>query len=157
MGDLLTLIEKAAAAVDQEKAEKMASKLKEAEFTLEDFLEQIQQMKDMGPIDQLIGMIPGLGGAMGVTADLESIGLREIVSLSLHRDAGAVEPECQLASDPVITEGDGLLVGLAKVGHDAVHLSCQPGSFCTRRHHRAEALELAGLPGDVQGFVKQPG
>ncbi|HPT84219.1 MAG TPA: signal recognition particle protein [Limnochordia bacterium] len=63
MGDLLTLIEKAAAAVDQEKAEKMASKLKEAEFTLEDFLEQIQQMKDMGPIDQLIGMIPGLGGA----------------------------------------------------------------------------------------------
>ena len=63
MGDILTLIEKAAAAVDQEKAEKMAAKLKEAEFTLEDFLEQIEQMKEMGPIDQLIGMIPGLGGA----------------------------------------------------------------------------------------------
>ena len=63
MGDLLTLIEKAAQAVDQEKAEQMAAKLKEAEFTLEDFLDQIGQMKDMGPIDQLIGMIPGLGGA----------------------------------------------------------------------------------------------
>ncbi|MFY9400571.1 MAG: signal recognition particle protein [Limnochordia bacterium] len=61
MGDLLTLIEKAAQAVDQEKAEKMAAKLKEAEFTLEDFLEQIGQMKEMGPIDQLMGMIPGLG------------------------------------------------------------------------------------------------
>jgi len=48
MGDILTLIEKAAAAVDEEKAEKMAAKLKEAEFTLEDFLEQIEQMKDMG-------------------------------------------------------------------------------------------------------------
>lgn len=63
MGDLLTLIEKAAQAVDQEKAEQLAAKLKEAEFTLEDFLDQIGQMKDMGPIDQLIGMIPGLGGA----------------------------------------------------------------------------------------------
>jgi signal recognition particle subunit SRP54 len=63
MGDILTLIEKAASAVDQEKAEKMAAKLKEAEFTLEDFLDQIGQMKEMGPIDQLIGMIPGLSSA----------------------------------------------------------------------------------------------
>lgn len=61
MGDVLTLIEKAVAAVDQEQAEKMAAKLKEAEFTLEDFQEQLAQMKQMGPIDQLIGMIPGMG------------------------------------------------------------------------------------------------
>ncbi len=63
MGDMLTLIEKAASAVDEEKAEKMAAKLKEAEFTLEDFQEQLNQMKEMGPIDQLIGMIPGMGNA----------------------------------------------------------------------------------------------
>lgn len=63
MGDMLTLIEKAVAAVDEEKAEKMAAKLREAEFTLEDFQEQLNQMKEMGPIDQLIGMIPGLGNA----------------------------------------------------------------------------------------------
>ncbi|NMA99991.1 MAG: signal recognition particle protein [Firmicutes bacterium] len=63
MGDVLTLIEKAVSAVDQEKAEKMAAKLKEAEFTLEDFQEQLAQMKEMGPIDQLIGMIPGMGSA----------------------------------------------------------------------------------------------
>lgn len=61
MGDMLTLIEKAVSAVDQEKAEKMAAKLKEAEFTLEDFQDQLSQMKQMGPIDQLIGMIPGMG------------------------------------------------------------------------------------------------
>lgn len=61
MGDMLTLIEKAVSAVDQEKAEKMAAKLKEAEFTLEDFQEQLSQMKQMGPIDQLLGMIPGMG------------------------------------------------------------------------------------------------
>lgn len=63
MGDVLTLIEKAASAVDQEQAEKMAAKLMEAEFTLEDFQEQLAQMKQMGPIDQLIGMIPGMGNA----------------------------------------------------------------------------------------------
>lgn len=61
MGDVLTLIEKAASAVDQEQAEKMAQKLMEAEFTLEDFQEQLAQMKQMGPIDQLVGMIPGMG------------------------------------------------------------------------------------------------
>ncbi len=61
MGDMLTLIEKAASAVDEEQAQKMAAKLKEAEFTLEDFQEQLNQMKEMGPIDQLIGMIPGMG------------------------------------------------------------------------------------------------
>lgn len=63
MGDVLTLIEKAASAVDQEQAEKMAAKLMEAEFTLEDFQEQLAQMKQMGPIDQLIGMIPGMSNA----------------------------------------------------------------------------------------------
>lgn len=63
MGDILTLIEKAVSTVDQEKAEKMAAKLKEAEFTLEDFQEQLAQMKEMGPIDQLIGMIPGMSNA----------------------------------------------------------------------------------------------
>ena len=63
MGDMLTLIEKAVSAVDEEKAEKMAAKLREAEFTLEDFQEQLSQMKEMGPIDQLVGMIPGLGSA----------------------------------------------------------------------------------------------
>ena len=61
MGDMLTLIEKAVSAVDEEKAEKMAAKLKDADFTLEDFQDQLSQMKEMGPIDQLIGMIPGMG------------------------------------------------------------------------------------------------
>lgn len=82
MGDLLTLIEKAAQAVDQEKAEQMAAKLKEAEFTLEDFLDQIGQMKDMGPIDQLIGMIPGLGGAKQLQGlEVDETHLRKIEAI----------------------------------------------------------------------------
>jgi len=60
MGDMLTLIEKAEANFDQDQAVKAASKLKKGSFTLEDFLEQMQQVKKMGPLQNIIGMIPGM-------------------------------------------------------------------------------------------------
>ncbi|MBV8236310.1 MAG: signal recognition particle protein [Acidimicrobiia bacterium] len=60
MGDVLTLIEKAEEAFDQDEAAKAAAKLQKGEFTLEDFLEQMQQVKKMGPLQNLIGMLPGV-------------------------------------------------------------------------------------------------
>ncbi len=60
MGDVLSLIEKAEAAIDAEEAEKLAKKLKEDQFTFTDFLSQLQQLQKMGSLDQLIGMIPGI-------------------------------------------------------------------------------------------------
>jgi len=60
MGDVLTLIEKAEEAFDQEEAAAAAAKLQRGEFTLEDFLEQMQQVKKMGPLQNLIGMLPGV-------------------------------------------------------------------------------------------------
>ena len=60
MGDVLSLIEKAEAVVDKEKAEKLARKIKKNEFSLEDFRDQIQQIKKMGSLEQIMGMIPGL-------------------------------------------------------------------------------------------------
>jgi len=60
MGDVLSLIEKAEAVVDQKNAEKLARKIQKNTFTLEDFLEQIQQIKKMGSLEQLMGMIPGI-------------------------------------------------------------------------------------------------
>jgi signal recognition particle subunit SRP54 len=62
MGDMLTLIEKAEAAFDQDQAEKMEQKLREASFDLADFLDQMQQVKKMGPLQQVLEMIPGLSG-----------------------------------------------------------------------------------------------
>ena len=59
MGDILTLVEKAQEAVDQEKAAKLAEKMLKNEYTLEDFLEHIQQIKKMGPLEDLLKMIPG--------------------------------------------------------------------------------------------------
>ena len=62
MGDVLTLVERAQEHVDQEQAEKMEEKLRKANFTLEDFLDQLQQVQKMGPLGQIMGMIPGMGG-----------------------------------------------------------------------------------------------
>jgi signal recognition particle subunit SRP54 len=64
MGDVLTLIERAEEAVDAERAAQMERKLREASFTLEDFLDQLQQVKNMGPLNQILGMLPGMGRAL---------------------------------------------------------------------------------------------
>jgi signal recognition particle subunit SRP54 len=60
MGDVLTLIEQAEKVYEKEEAEKAASKLAEGEFTLDDFLEQMQQIKKMGSLNSLLGMLPGM-------------------------------------------------------------------------------------------------
>jgi len=60
MGDVLSLIEKAEAVVDQKNAEQLARKIQKNAFTLEDFLDQIQQIKKMGSLEQIMGMIPGI-------------------------------------------------------------------------------------------------
>ena len=58
MGDVLSLVEKAQAAVDQTKAEELARRLREDTFSLEDFREQLAQVRKMGPLDQVLGMLP---------------------------------------------------------------------------------------------------
>src|SRR5712664_1871117 len=58
MGDVLSLVEKAQEAVDQTKAEELARRLREDAFTLEDFRDQLKQLRQMGPLDQILGMLP---------------------------------------------------------------------------------------------------
>jgi signal recognition particle subunit SRP54 len=60
MGDMLTLIEKAESAFDEAEAKEMEAKLRKAEFTFEDFLSQMQALKKMGPMSQVLGMMPGM-------------------------------------------------------------------------------------------------
>ncbi|KRQ86957.1 Signal recognition particle protein [Caloramator mitchellensis] len=72
MGDILSLIEKAQQTIDEKKALEMQQKLEKHEFTLEDFLDQMSQMKKMGPLKDLIKMIPGLD-----TSKLDDIDLNE--------------------------------------------------------------------------------
>ena len=61
MGDVLSLIERAEQAIDIEEAQKLEEKVRKDEFTLEDFRDQLQTIKKMGPLEQIVGMIPGMG------------------------------------------------------------------------------------------------
>ncbi|MFP4343596.1 MAG: signal recognition particle protein [Anaerolineales bacterium] len=70
MGDMLTLIEKAEASFDEEQAARMEKRLRKGDLTMEDFLQQLRQVRQMGPLNELLGMIPGVGRAMrGVSID----------------------------------------------------------------------------------------
>ncbi len=62
MGDILTLVERAQEAFDEKQTAKLEEKVRKAAFTLEDMLDSMQQMKKMGPMGQIVSMIPGLGG-----------------------------------------------------------------------------------------------
>lgn len=88
MGDIITLVEKAQDAVDKEQAEKLERKLRRQQFTLEDFYEQLQQIKKMGPLDQLMGMIPGIKSSMlkGLSVDDRSFVKIEAMINSMTRE-----------------------------------------------------------------------
>ncbi|MDQ3214045.1 MAG: signal recognition particle protein [Acidobacteriota bacterium] len=73
MGDVLSLIEKAEEAISVEDAEKLERKLRLDEFTLEDFRDQLRTIKKMGPLEQILGMIPGMGNIKELAANREKI------------------------------------------------------------------------------------
>ncbi len=73
MGDVLSLIEKAEEAVSLEDAEKLEKKIRLDDFTLEDFRDQLRTIKKMGPLEQILGMLPGMGGMKELAANREKI------------------------------------------------------------------------------------
>ncbi|SDW00694.1 signal recognition particle subunit FFH/SRP54 (srp54) [Marininema mesophilum] len=89
MGDVLTLIEKAQANVDQEKARELERKMRTQEFTFDDFLTQLEQVKNMGSLDELLGMMPGTGqmkGLKNMQVDEKQLGKVEAIVRSMTRE-----------------------------------------------------------------------
>ncbi|MCT4633794.1 MAG: signal recognition particle protein [Firmicutes bacterium] len=88
MGDVLTLIEKAQDAFDEKQAKELEKKIKNQEFDLEDFLNQLQQMKKMGPLKDILGMIPGLNSKQlkDVEVDDKEFARLEAIILSMTKD-----------------------------------------------------------------------
>ena len=83
MGDVLTLIERAQEAVDEKKAKEMERKIRQASFDLNDFLDQLQSVKKMGSMDQLLEMIPGMGSSTKkmMAGDLDETKLKRIEAI----------------------------------------------------------------------------
>jgi len=100
MGDILTLVERAHETVDQQTAEAQARKLLDASFTFDDFYAQLQQVKKMGPLGDILKMIPGLGGVAkqlpeGPEAERELRRIEAIISSMTRAERG----------DPTIING----------------------------------------------------
>ncbi len=83
MGDVLTLIEKAEAAFDQKKAEELEQKLRSNKFTLADYYDQLVQLKGMGSVQDLLGMMPGMGNLKNVQVDEGALGRTEAIIQSM--------------------------------------------------------------------------
>lgn len=83
MGDVLTLIEKAEQALDQKKAAELEQKMRANKFTLADFYDQLLQIRKMGPMQDLLGMIPGMGSMKNVQVDESALGRVEAIILSM--------------------------------------------------------------------------
>jgi signal recognition particle subunit SRP54 len=81
MGDVLTLIEKAEEAFDEKQAQELEKKVRSGEFTLEDFLGQLQQLKKMGPLPQLMEMVPGMSGMMNKMPPMDEGKLKRVEAI----------------------------------------------------------------------------
>lgn len=87
MGDVLSLIEKAQANIDEKKALELEKKIRSQQFTFDDFLDQLEQMKSLGPIDELLGMIPGMNSKAlkGINVDEKDIGRIQAIIQSMTK------------------------------------------------------------------------
>lgn len=86
MGDIVGLVEKAAEAVDEEEARRMERKLRTASFDFNDFLAQFKMMKKMGPLENILGMIPGMSNVQGLSVDEKQLKRTEAIVLSMTHE-----------------------------------------------------------------------
>ena len=150
MGDVLTLIEQAEQAFEKDQAEEAASKLMEGAFTLDDFLEQMQQLKKMGPLGNLLGMMPGmpkeLKGAEIGDDDLKPV---EAIIRSMTLEERA---------QPQLINGSRRTPHRQRLGHDAVGRQ-PPRQAVLRDAEDDEALRIGmgkGKKGKRRGFPGLP-
>ncbi|SRR5581483_7635855 len=89
MGDVVSLVERAAEAVDLADAERLEKKLRSASFDFNDFLAQFKMMKRMGPLENILGMLPGMSNVQGLSVDEEQIARTEAIVLSMTAEERA--------------------------------------------------------------------
>jgi signal recognition particle subunit SRP54 len=83
MGDVVSLVEKAAEAIDEEEAARMEKKLRTASFDFNDFLAQFKMMRKLGPLENILGMMPGMSNLKGFSVDEKQLKRIEAIVLSM--------------------------------------------------------------------------
>lgn len=112
MGDVLTLIERAQANIDEEEAKKMAKKMKDASFDLNDFLQQYEQLSKMGNINDLVGMIPGASKLKldGKSIDETQLKKNKVIILSMTKEERSNPKLLNYSRRKRIADGSGTTV-----------------------------------------------
>lgn len=108
MGDVLTLIEKAEAEIDQDKAKEMEKKFRKAEFDFNDFLDQLAQMKKMGGIQSILSMLPGMGLPADLNIDDDVFKSTEAIIYSMTREERGNPAIINLSRKRRIAKGAGV-------------------------------------------------
>lgn len=110
MGDVLSLIEKAELAIDEKKARELEQKMRSQQFTFDDFLEQMNQMRNMGPIENILGMLPGVNqkALKGVQIDEKGLKHVEALILSMTKEERANPDIINTGRKTRIAKGAGL-------------------------------------------------
>src|SRR5437773_4368774 len=153
MGDVLTLIEKAEKEMDQDKAREAAEKMARAEFTLEDFLEQMRQVKKLGPLQDLLSMLPGVPGAKGM--QLKDLQLDE-------KDLGRTEAIiCSMTPEerrnPAIIGGSRRLRIARGSGTTTADVNSLVKEFAQARKMMKSMMGMAGFGGrGAKGVPRMP-
>lgn len=110
MGDVMTLIERAQQNIDEQKAKELEQKMRSASFTFDDFLDQLNQMRNMGPLENILGMIPGMNAKAlkGIQIDEKEIGHVEALVLSMTKEERANPEIINASRKNRIAKGAGL-------------------------------------------------
>jgi signal recognition particle subunit SRP54 len=110
MGDIVGLVEKAAEAIDEEEAMRMEKKLRTATFDLNDFLGTFKMIKKLGPLENLLGMLPGMGNLKGFSVDEKQMKRVEAIVLSMTLDERAKPDILNARRRQRIARGSGVTV-----------------------------------------------
>jgi signal recognition particle subunit SRP54 len=89
MGDIVSLVEKAASAIDEDEARRMEEKLRRAQFDFNDFLAQFKMMRRLGPLENILGMLPGVSNVKGLSVDEKQLKRVEAIVLSMTQQERA--------------------------------------------------------------------
>ncbi|MBI3858441.1 MAG: signal recognition particle protein, partial [Planctomycetes bacterium] len=144
MGDVVTLVEKAREAIDEEQARKLQEKIRKDELTIDDFLKQLESMEKMGPIKSLMKMLPGQLGQMAGDIDENELKYAKAIIRSMTMQERE-NPELLNVVDALfIEQADGVPAQLLRLQHRAKKLLL-PGPD---RGHERLPLRLAAEPGD---------
>ncbi len=157
MGDMLSLIEKAEQALDMKKAEELEKKLRSQQFTFGDFLDQMEQMKNMGPLQDLIGMLPGVDAKAlkNVDVDEKRMGRIEAIVRSMTPRERELQDKLTPSRKERIANGSGTSMAevnaLIKQFEQMQKMMKQLSGGMGKKMKRRKGM-FGGFPGGFPGF-----